>query len=142
MECQLPRDCADDEQIRDLLARARTIAVVGASDRPERDSYVIVEFLKEAGYIVLPVNPNYGRVAGLTCYADLSQIDEAIDVVDVFRRPDAVGPIADEAIRLKAGALWLQEGVVNNEAAARASAAGLTVVQNRCIYKEHVAHFG
>ncbi|MCG3178822.1 MAG: putative protein YccU [Phycisphaerae bacterium] len=139
MKCEMPDERACDEMMRGLLRSARRIAVVGASARPQRDSYHIVEFLKEQGYTVLPVNPNYREVAGLTCFASLDDVGGPVDIVDVFRRPDAVDEVVDQAIRNKAGALWLQEGVINNPAARRACQAGLRVVQNRCIYKEHVA---
>ncbi len=142
MRCEMPQNSAGDEQIRALLHSAHTIAVVGASDKAERDSFHITQFLAQVGYVVYPVNPNYERVAELTCLDDLSQIDQPIDIVNVFRRPDAVDAIAEAAIAAGAGALWLQEGVVNNAAAERACEAGLTVVQNRCIYKDYVAHFG
>ncbi len=142
MHCELPEQFAGDEQVREVLRAARRIAVVGASDRQDRDSYHIVQFLSERGYAVFPINPKYRQVAGLKCFDSLDDLPLAMDIVDVFRRPDAVEEVVDQAIRNGAKCLWLQEGVVNNAAARRAAEAGLAVVQNRCIYKEHVACFG
>jgi hypothetical protein len=123
-----------DEQIAELLASTRTIAMIGASDRPDRPSYGVMKFLQDQGYRVLPVNPQITgeHVHGEYVWRDLSQIGEPIDLVDIFRRPQAAGEAVDEAIAAGARAVWMQIGVVNEEAAARAEAAGLTVVMNRC----------
>lgn len=125
--------------IRDLLARARTIAVVGASADPWRPSFGVMAYLKKAGYRLIPVNP---RAIGQTVHGEafrpsLADIREPVDLVDVFRRPDAVAPVVDEAIAAGIPALWLQLGVRNDEAARRAESAGLTVVMDRCISVEH-----
>ena len=122
------------EDIRDLLAATRTIALVGASDRPDRPSYGVMRFLQDWGYRVFPVNPQITgeRVHGEYVWRELSQIGEPIDLVDIFRRPQAAGEAVDEAIRVGAKSVWLQIGVINEEAAARAEAAGLKVVMNRC----------
>lgn len=127
-----------DADIRELLSSVRTIALVGASDRPERDSYRVMKFLQDHGYRVLPVNPSITgeHVHGEYVWRDLSQIGEPIDMVDIFRRSDAVGPIVDEAIAAGANAVWMQLGVVNEDAAAKADAAGLKVVMNRCPKQE------
>jgi predicted CoA-binding protein len=123
-----------DAEIRDLLQRARTIAVVGLSDRPERDSHSIAAFLLRQGYRVLPVNPNLrGPVLGQPPYASLRDIAEPVDVVNVFRRSEHVAGVVEEAIAIGAGAIWTQVGVEDQAAARRAEAAGLNVVMNRCI---------
>ena len=123
-----------EREIYDLLAETRTIAVVGASDRPDRPSYGVMRFLQEWGYRVFPVNPQITgeRIHGEFVWRELSQIGEPIDMVDIFRRPMAAGEAVDEAIAAGAKSVWLQIGVINEEAAARAEAAGLKVVMNRC----------
>ena len=123
------------DEIAELLRNARTIAMVGASDRPDRPSYGVMKFLQAHGYRVLPVNPQITgeRVHGEFVWRELAQIGEAIDIVDIFRRPAAAGEAVDQAIFAGAKAVWLQLGIVNEEAAARAEAAGLKVVMDRCI---------
>jgi predicted CoA-binding protein len=124
-----------DEDIAELLTNARNIAVVGCSDRPDRPSYGVASFLQQHGYRMLPVNPTITgeRVHGEFVWRDLGQIGVQIDIVDIFRRPDAAGDAVDEAIAVGAKGVWLQLGIVNEEAAARAEAAGLQVVMDRCI---------
>jgi len=124
-----------DEDIAELLTNARNIAVVGLSDRPDRPSYGVAAALQRHGYRVLPVNPQITgeRVHGEYVWRDLSQLRVPIDIVDIFRRPMAAGEAVDEAIAVGAKAVWLQLGIVNDEAAARAEAAGLKVVQDKCI---------
>ncbi|HEX8670007.1 MAG TPA: CoA-binding protein [Allosphingosinicella sp.] len=123
-----------DEDLYALLAGTRTIALVGASDRPDRPSYGVMRFLQSHGYRVFPVNPQITgeHVHGEFVWRELSQIGEPIDIVDIFRRPMAAGEAVDEAIAAGAKSVWLQIGVINEEAAARAEAAGLNVVMNRC----------
>ena len=123
-----------DEDIHDLLAGTRTIAMIGASDRPDRPSYGVMAYLQSRGYRVLPVNPQITgeHVHGEFVWRELSQIGEPIDMVDIFRRPEAAGEAVDQAIAAGARSVWLQIGVVNQAAAARAEAAGLQVVMNRC----------
>jgi len=123
-----------DAEIHDLLANTRTIAMVGASDRPDRPSWDVMRFLQSWGYRVLPVNPQITgeHVHGEYVWRELSQIGEPIDMVDIFRRPQAAGEAVDEAIAAGAKSVWLQMGVINHEAAARAEAAGLKVVMDRC----------
>ncbi|MEG3092051.1 CoA-binding protein [Sphingomonas sp. PB1R3] len=123
-----------DEDIRELLTTARTIALVGASDRPDRPSYGVMKRMQDHGYRVIPVNPQITgeHVHGEFVFRELGQLGDPIDIVDIFRRSDAVGPIVDEAIAIGAKAIWMQLGVVNEEAAARAEAAGLKVVMDRC----------
>lgn len=126
-----------DDEMRQLLQSVRTIAMVGLSPRPERDSYHVAAYLKDHGYRIIPVNPTVNEVLGEKSYPSLDQVPEPIDVVDVFRRPEEVGPIADQAIAKGARALWLQLTVVNKEAADRARQAGVQVVMDRCIKVEH-----
>jgi len=123
-----------DEDIKALLEGTRTIAMVGASDRPDRPSYGVMAFLQRQGYRVIPVNPQITgeHVHGEFVFRELSQIGEPIDLVDIFRRPIAAGEAVDEAIAVGAKAVWMQLGVINEEAAARAEAAGLKVVMDRC----------
>lgn len=123
-----------DEDIRELLTTARTIALVGASDRPDRPSYGVMKRLQDHGYRVIPVNPQITgeHVHGEFVFRELGQLGDSIDIVDIFRRSDAVGAIVDEAIAIGAKAIWMQLGVINDEAAARAEAAGLKVVMDRC----------
>ena len=123
-----------DEDIAELLSSARTIAVFGASDRPSRPSYGVMRFLQDHGYRVLPVNPQITgeHVLGEFVWRDLSQIGVPIDIVDIFRRPQAAAEAVDQAIFVGAKAVWMQLGVVNEEAAAKAEAAGLKVVMDRC----------
>ena len=123
-----------DAEIRDLLTNARTIAMVGASDRPDRASHEVMGVLQDHGYRVLPVNPQITgeHVLGEYVWDNLSQLGMQIDIVDIFRRSDAVGPIVDEAIRVGARAIWMQLGVISEQAAAKAEAAGLKVVMDHC----------
>ncbi len=129
----------DDADIRLLLSSAKTIAVVGASPKPWRDSGLIAMFLSERGYTVYPVNPKYQEVNGMKCYADLKSLPGKIDIVDIFRRSDEVQQIIDEAIAIGAKYVWMQLGVVNEPAASKAESAGLKVVMDRCIAVEHRA---
>jgi len=123
-----------DEDIAELLTSARTIAIVGASDRPNRPSYGVMKFLQDSGYRVIPVNPQITgeHVLGEFVWRELAQIGVPIDIVDIFRRPQAAAEAVDQAIFVGAKAVWMQIGVINHEAADRAEAAGLKVVMNRC----------
>jgi uncharacterized protein len=125
---------ADDALLRRVLEQTRTIALVGASPRPDRDSHHVMQVLQAHGYRVIPVNPACAgqTILGETVRASLAEIDGPIDLVDVFRRSDAAGEVIDEAIRCRARAVWTQLGVVNEPAAARARGAGLDVVMDRC----------
>src|ERR671938_1089679 len=132
-------DADSPNHLRAVLAGARTIAVFGASPEPWRPSFGVMRYLQRAGYRVIPVNPTAvdETVHGEPFHATLMDVPEPIDLVDVFRRPDAVGAAVDQAIAVKAKAIWLQLGIRNDAACARAEAAGLAVVQNRCISVEH-----
>jgi hypothetical protein len=123
-----------DEDIKALLENARTIALVGASDRPNRPSYGVMETLQSHGYRVIPINPQITgeHVHGEFVFRELAQLGDRIDIVDIFRRSEAAGEVVDEAIAVGAKAVWMQLGVVNEAAAARAEAAGLKVVMDRC----------
>ena len=123
-----------DEEIAELLRNARTIAVVGASDRPDRPSYAVMKFLQDWGYRVLPVNPQITgeHVLGEFVWRELAQIGIQIDIVDIFRRPEMAAEAVEQAIFVGAKAVWMQIGVINEEAAALAEAAGLKVVMDRC----------
>jgi predicted CoA-binding protein len=120
-----------------ILNSSRTIAVVGLSSKPDRPSYKVASHLKEQGYKIIPVNPTEKEILGELCYPDLASIPESVDVVDVFRRSEEVPPIVEEAMRIGAKAVWMQEGLINEEAAARAREAGLMVVMDKCMRKEH-----
>ncbi len=126
-----------DDALRELLTNASTIAMVGASSNPDRPSNGIMRKLQSAGYHVIPVNPNETTVLGERAYASLADVPERIDIVDVFRRAEFTPAIADEAVKIGAKALWLQSGVVNEEAAAKAKAGGLMAVMDACIGVMH-----
>jgi predicted CoA-binding protein len=126
----------EETSITELLASAKTIAVVGLSAKPHRASFGVAETLQSSGYRIFPVNPNELEVLGEKCYARLEDIPEKIDIVDIFRRPEFVAEIVDAAIRIGARAIWMQEGVEDELSAARARRAGLFVVMDRCIAKE------
>ncbi len=135
--CEFPKFNASSKEIADILASAKTIAVIGFSPKPERPSHWIYQYLKNQGFKVVGVNPAHKEILGDKVYPSLLDIPFDVDIVDIFRRADQMGPIVDEAIRKKAKVVWMQEGIVNNAAAEKARAAGLTVVMNKCIYKEH-----
>jgi predicted CoA-binding protein len=132
----------DIEELRRILKQNHTIAVVGLSSQWFRPSFFAAKYLQEHGYRVIPVNPAHAEVLGEKCYGSVREIPEKVDVVDVFRKPEDVPPIADEAIAIGAKVLWMQLGVVNEAAARRARAAGLDVVMNRCMKIEHARLFG
>jgi predicted CoA-binding protein len=121
-----------DEAIRAVLAKPRTVAVVGCSPNPERDSHRIAKLLQDRGHRVIPVNPGQRMILGETCYARLRDIPEPVEMVDIFRRSEEVAPIVDEAIEVGASIVWMQLGVIDEQAASVAQAAGLTVVMDRC----------
>ena len=127
----------DDQNIAEILRHARTIAVVGASDKPYRDSNSIMRYLLSEGYHVIPVNPRLTEVDGRKCYPTVDAIPEPIDIVDVFRNPEAVGEVVEEAIRAHAPVLWMQLGIVNEAAARTAEEHGMKVVMDHCIAVDH-----
>ncbi len=125
------------DPIHDLLRECKTIAVVGLSPNPLRPSHEVAAYLQRAGYQIIPVNPNQSEVLGQRCYARLEDIPVPIDIVDVFRRPENVPAVADSAIAIRAKCLWLQQGIRHAQAAAKAQAAGLLVIQDACLFLEH-----
>jgi predicted CoA-binding protein len=128
------------DEIRALLGEIKTIAVLGLSDNPERPSYRVARAMQELGYRIVPVRPGQREVLGATAYATLAEVPDVPDLVDVFRASEHVPGIVDECIAKGVKRLWLQEGVVNEAAAEKARAAGITVVMDRCIWKEYRAH--
>ena len=132
---------AKTDEIGEALKRARTIAVVGLSSSPLRPSYGVAAYLQTHGYRIIPVNPNIKGALGEKAYASLADVPEKIDLVDVFRRPEFVPQVVDQAIALKVPAIWMQEDVIHEAAAAKARKAGVFVVMDRCILKEHRKRF-
>ena len=136
-------DNPSTEEIRDLLARSRSVAIVGLSDRPYRTSHSIARALKDFGFRIFPVNPNlHGPVLGEEPYATVEEVPEAVDIVDVFRSSEKVMPTARDAVAAGAKVLWMQSGVVNEEAADYAREHGLTVVMDRCIMVDYASLVG
>ena len=130
-----------DDEIGKLLTNAKTIAVVGLSDSPLRPSHGVSAYMQSQGYRIIPVNPAIRGALGEKAVGSLAEIKEKIDIVDVFRRSEFVPEVVEEAIRLKVPAIWMQEGVVHEAAAEKARKAGIVVVMDRCILKEHRARF-
>ena len=129
------------DSITEILKHARTIAVVGLSSRRFRPSYGVAEYLQSAGYRIIPVNPNESEVLGEKCYARLEDVPHKVDIVDIFRRSENVPGVVESAIHIGAKAVWMQEGVIHDQAAERARRAGLAVVMDACILKEHIKRF-
>ena len=127
------------EEIAEVLKTSKTIALVGASDKPERDSYQVMQYLLENGYQVIPVNPSKSEILGKKCYPSLADIpgDIEIDVVDIFRKPEALAAVVDEALARGTKAIWMQLGLAHNAAAEKARARGVRVVMNKCMKIEH-----
>lgn len=130
------------ERTRDLLSRYRRIAMVGVSGNPTRASYRAMVHMMSKGYTIYPVNPSYDEILGVPCYKSLLDIKEPIDIVDIFRRPDTVMPLVSEALEVGAKVFWMQIGVINEEAAQQAAAAGLEVIMDRCVKIEHCRFYG
>jgi predicted CoA-binding protein len=126
------------ERIADLLKQSKTIAVVGLTNNPLRPSFGVSSYMQSRGYRIIPVNPNVRNSLGEKAYASLMDVPEKIDIVNIFRRPEAVPEVVDEAIQLNVPAIWMQEGVVHEAAAEKARKAGIFVVMDRCILKEHL----
>ena len=135
--CEIALENASPDEVRKLLGETRVIAVVGLSDKPDRPSHGVAAYMQKAGYRIIPVNPAIAETLGEKSYASLRDIPVKVDMVDVFRKPDAVPAIVEDAIAIGAKSVWMQEGVVNNAAADQARAAGLAVVMDRCLLKEH-----
>jgi len=133
---------SQSDPITELLQRAKTIAVVGLSDSPLRPSHGVSAYMQTHGYRIIPVNPRIREALGAPAYSSLLEVPEKIDVVNIFRRPEFVGEIVDQAIRLKVPAIWMQEEVINEHAAEKARKHGIFVIMDRCILKEHRARFG
>ncbi len=132
---------AHRDPISEILKHARNIAVVGLSSSPLRPSHGVAAYMQTQGYHIIPVNPNIEEALGEQAYPSLLKVPEKIDIVDIFRRSDAVAEVVDQAIELKVPAIWMQEGVIDEKAAAKARAAGIFVVMDRCILVEHRARF-
>src|SRR5437016_12716658 len=133
---------AGSDPIRDLLAGAKTIAVVGLSGSPLRPSHGVSAYMQSHGYHIIPVNPTIAEALGEKSYASLLDVPEKIDIVNVFRRPEFVEEVVEQAIQLKVPAIWMQEEVINEKAAEKARKAGIFVIMDQCILKEHRARFG
>lgn len=136
-ECEFPKSNATTDEIKQILISYKTVAVVGLSDKPERPSYHVAEYLQSQGYTIIPVNPVIQNWKGIPSFPDLKSISGPVEIVDIFRRSADVPQVVEEAIVKKAEVIWMQEGIVNNAAADRARAAGLKVVMNKCMLKEH-----
>ncbi len=136
------KDLHTSDPIRELLELSKTIAVVGLSDSPMRPSHGVSAYMQTRGYRIIPVNPNISEALGEKAYASLIQVPAKIDIVDIFRRSQFVEEVVDQAIQLKVPAIWMQEGVINESAAEKARKAGIFVVMDLCILKEHRTRFG
>ena len=138
MECEFPRINSNEEEVKRYLQECKSIAVIGASPNPAKDSNMVTKYLIEQGYNVFPVYPKEEEILGRKVYRSLKEIPEAVDMVVVFRKPTAVAAVADACIeRGDVKVLWTQKGIVNNEAAQKAKASGIDVVQNMCAMVEH-----
>jgi hypothetical protein len=137
----LSQEKAMPDSMRELLSSSKVIAVVGLSSKPHRPSYGVARYMQSVGYRIIPVNPNETEVLSERSYAQLGDVPAKVDIVDIFRRSEFVPPVVENAIAIGARVVWMQEGVIHEEAAARARAAGLEVVMDRCILKEHAKRF-
>jgi len=135
--CELQESNPPDDTSRKILESSKTIAIVGLSDKPERDSYKVAQYLEEHGYAIIPVNPAKTEILGEKSYPDLVSIPSQVDIVDIFRKVDAIPGIVDEAIHIEAKVVWMQLGLAHTGSARKATEAGLTVVQSKCIKIEH-----
>ncbi len=143
IECKIgDRPAAADRDVRNILCSSKTIAVVGISAKEESPSHKVAKYLIGQGFKVIGVNPKCDEVLGVKCYPDLKSIPEHVDVVDIFRKPDALAGVVEEAIGIGAGAVWMQLGLENEEAAQKARRAGLSVVMNKCMKIEHASLSG
>jgi hypothetical protein len=137
IQCEIPECNPSEETIKRILKTSKRITVVGLSPKEERDSNKVAKYLMNAGYEVIPVNPGQTEILGKPCYKSIKEIPHDFDVVDIFLNPDRVSPVVDEAVEIGAKVVWMQLGVIHEEAASKASAAGLEVVMNKCIKQEH-----
>jgi uncharacterized protein len=137
MSCELPDGNPPSKEIKEILTQCRRIAVVGISPKESRDSNRVARYLMQQGYEVIPVNPGQKEILGKTCYGSLGDIPFQVDMVDLFLNPNRVPPVVDQAIQIGVHAIWMQLGVVHNEAAQKARDAGIRVVMNTCIMQEH-----
>jgi predicted CoA-binding protein len=128
---------ADINTIKTILTKAKTIAIVGLSPKKNRPSNMVGQYLQNAGFTIIPVNPGQTEILGETCYPSLSDIPEKVDIVDIFRRSEDISPLVDEAIAIQAKVVWMQLGIINEEAAQKAQNAGLIVVMDRCLKIDH-----
>ena len=136
--CELPEKNAGDAEVKAILSESKVIAVVGLSEKPDRPSYGVAEYMQSHGFRIIPVNPGAKEnILGEKTYASLKEIPEKVDIVDIFRKPEAVPEIVTEAIAIGAKTVWMQDGIVHNAAAEQARAAGLKVVMNKCLLREH-----
>lgn len=140
--CEMPDGNPLSEEIREILSEAKSIAIVGLSDKPERDSYQVGSYLKEHGYRIIPVNPTRDEILGEKSHRKLADVPEPIDIVDIFRRIEELPAVVDEAIMVGAKVVWMQLGLAHHVSAEKARAAGLRVVQSKCIKAEHVKLMG
>jgi len=138
--CEIPMINASNEDVRNILKSSKIIAIVGLSSNPDKPSNQVAKFLKDHGYTIVPVNPTTDELLGEKCYPTLSAIPFDIDIADVFRRPEDIPSVADDAISKGVKVFWMQEGIANNAAADKLRAAGITVVMDRCTKKEYMAH--
>jgi predicted CoA-binding protein len=137
-DCEFPKENATSEEMAAILRGTKIIAVVGLSPKPDRPSHSVSAYMKDQGYTIIPVNPGQKEILGEKAYASLAEIPGPIDMVNIFREASAVPEIVDQAIAKKAKVIWMQEGIVHNAAAEKARGAGLKVVMNKCLYKEHI----
>ena len=137
IQMELPDDNPPAEEIREILTKCKTLAIVGLSPKEERDSHKVAKYLTEQGYEIVPVNPGRKEILGRPCFKTLKDIPFKIDIVDIFLNPARVPPVVDQAIEMGVPVLWMQLGIVHNEAAQRARDAGITVVMNKCTMQEH-----
>ncbi len=137
--CEIPQSNPSNEQIKHILHNSKTIAIVGLSAEPDKDSYIVAQYLQSKNYKIIPVNPKYPEILGEKSYSSLSEIPGKIDIVDVFRKPDAILAIARECLQLKSkpGVFWMQLGLANKEASDMLEKEGIQVVQSKCIKIEH-----
>lgn len=129
-----------DVDLAQIISAAKTIAVVGLSPKPTRPSYQVADYLQQAGYRIIPVNPGHDQILGQRCYPNLESIPESIDIVDIFRNPKEVPTIVDSAIAIGAKVIWMQLGITDETAASKAKEAGLTVIMDRCLKIDHQNH--